>query len=264
MDCSRRSIWLILALLVLGGVFLLSCRKELPLRPRTGGEADVSEDGRKEERLQMVEHTIFRRGVTDDLVLEAMRTVPRHLFIPEDGQESAYDDYPVPIGLGQTISQPYIVAYMTQLLDIKPGDRVLEIGTGSGYQAAVLAEITSEVYSIEIIEPLGEKARARFDETGYEEVTTRIGDGYYGWPEHAPFDAIIVTAAAGHVPPPLVEQLTTGGRIVIPVGKPYEVQILMRVIKRADGTVYSELLDPVRFVPMTGAVQTTDQQGAGS
>jgi protein-L-isoaspartate(D-aspartate) O-methyltransferase len=214
------------------------------------------EAGRTEElRRRMVKTQIENRGVEDSQVLEAMRSVPRHRFVPSASLESAYADQPQPIGHGQTISQPYIVAYMTEVLEIEPGDKVLEIGTGSGYQAAVLAEITDEVWSIEIIEPLAGQAATRLQRLGYGEVQTRTGDGYYGWEEAAPFDAVIVTAAAGHIPPPLIEQLKAGGRMIIPVGGTYEVQSLMLVRKDAEGDVTTERLMPVRFVPMTGAAQ---------
>jgi protein-L-isoaspartate(D-aspartate) O-methyltransferase len=184
-----------------------------------------------------------------------MRTVPRHRFVPEEYRDTAYLDRPLPIGNGQTISQPYIVAFMTEALRLEPGDRVLEVGTGSGYQAAVLAEIAGHVYSIEIIRSLAESARDRLDQLGYRNITVRHGDGYHGWPEEAPFDAIIVTAAAGHVPPPLMEQLKPEGRLVIPVGPVFAVQTLVLVERTAGGEVRTEQLLPVRFVPMTGRAQ---------
>jgi len=211
---------------------------------------------RRAERERMVRTQIVRRDVTDPAVVEAMRNVPRHLFVPAGVRDDAYGDYPLPIGHGQTISQPYIVAFMTQLLDLKPGDRVLEIGTGSAYQAAVLSEITPHVFTIEIVKPLAEAAAARLDSLGYKTVRVKQGDGYYGWPEHGPFDAIIVTAAAGHVPPPLTEQLKPGGRMVIPLGGVYDVQQLVLITKDREGTARARSLLPVRFVPMTGAVQT--------
>jgi protein-L-isoaspartate(D-aspartate) O-methyltransferase len=191
--------------------------------------------------------------IQDPRVLKAMRRVPRHAFVPFATRLLAYRDTPLPIGHGQTISQPYVVAYMTQLLELEPGDRVLEIGTGSAYQAAVLAEITDEVYTIEIVEPLAEQAARRLQDLGYTRVRTRKGDGYHGWPEAAPFDAVIVTAAAGHVPPPLWEQLAPGGRMVIPVGGTYEVQQLLLLTKQPDGSRVSRALMPVRFVPFTRA-----------
>jgi protein-L-isoaspartate(D-aspartate) O-methyltransferase len=185
-------------------------------------------------------------------VMEALGRVPRHEFVPDGQLPFAYENRPLPIGHGQTISQPYIVALMTDLLDIEPDAAVLEVGTGSGYQAAVLAELVGSVYTIEIIEPLGEQARERLERLGYDNVAVKVGDGYYGWPEHAPFDAIIVTAAASHVPPPLVEQLRPGGRMVIPVGPRFYTQQLLLVEKGSDGEVTSRQVLPVAFVPLTG------------
>ena len=210
---------------------------------------------RAEEREEMVEWIARQYSLTDERVLRALRNVPRHLFMPASVRNLAYADTPLPIGYGQTISQPFMVAYMTKMLDLEPDDKVLEIGTGSGYQAAVLAELTSHVFTIEIIEPLGEIAGDRLASLGYGSIQTRIDDGYFGWSDHAPFDAIIVTAAAGHVPPPLVQQLAPGGKIVIPVGPVHQVQVLLLVTKDVDGTVRTQALMPVRFVPMTGTVQ---------
>ncbi len=207
-------------------------------------------------RERMVVSQIEARGVRDPKVLAALRKVPRHRFVPLNLEERAYDDTPLPIGYGQTISQPYIVAYMTEVLQLKGGEKVLEIGTGSGYQAAVLAEITTHVYTIEIIPELADRARKALDDTGYGFVRTRKGDGYYGWEEESPFDAIIVTAAAGHVPPPLLNQLKAGGRIVIPLGGPYEVQMLTLVEKGIDSTFRTTQLMPVRFVPFTRKTDT--------
>ena len=215
-----------------------------------------------ERRARMIEviRNYAERGLPDDPesgiaeeVLEAMARVPRHEFVPEDLVDSAYDDRPLPIGYGQTISQPYIVALMTDLLNPEPGERVLELGTGSGYQAAVLAELDLAVHTIEIVPALGMEAAQRLARLGYDSVATRIGDGYYGWPEAAPFDGIVVTAAASHVPPPLVSQLAAGGRMVIPVGQPFMVQQLVLVTKDAAGSVRTRQLLPVRFVPLTGA-----------
>lgn len=188
----------------------------------------------------------------DPAVFEAMRSVPRHRFVPEDEVAHAYENRPLPIGHGQTISQPYIVAIMTDLLEPAPDHSVLEVGTGSGYQAAVLAEIVESVRSIEIIEPLGNSARRRLDRLGYDNVEVRVGDGYYGWPEHAPYDGIVVTAVASHVPPPLLEQLKPGGRMIIPVGSRFLTQQLVLVEKATDGTVTTQQILPVRFVPLTG------------
>lgn len=210
---------------------------------------------RKEERQRMVRVQIQRRGVKKKDVLEAMRSVPRHRFVPDLGQRSAYADRPLPIGSGQTISQPYIVALMTEMLELEPGDRVLEIGTGSGYQAAVLSELTPYVYTIEIIKKLAGQARERFPKLGYKTIKTKQGDGYYGWDEHGPFDGIIVTAAAGHVPPPLVQQLKPGGRMVIPVGGVFETQHLVVVSKDEQDRIKTRSVLAVRFVPMTGRVQ---------
>jgi protein-L-isoaspartate(D-aspartate) O-methyltransferase len=189
-------------------------------------------------------------GLDDAAVLDAMRNIPRHEFVPERHAASAYDNSPLPIGYGQTISQPYMVAEMTRLLDLDPSDRVLEIGTGSGYQAAVLAEFTPHVYTVEIVEPLAESARKRLHRLGYDVVRVRHGDGYYGWQQHAPFDGIIVTCAAGQIPPPLVQQLAPGGRMVIPVGPVYATQSLMLVTKDEQGRVHSRSLMAVRFVPL--------------
>jgi protein-L-isoaspartate(D-aspartate) O-methyltransferase len=188
----------------------------------------------------------------DPRVLEAMATVPRHELVPDELRGVAYENRPLPIGHGQTISQPYIVAIMTDLLKFEPGQRVLEIGTGSGYQAAILGELGGEVYTIEIIEELGVQARRNLQRLGYSNIEARIGDGYYGWEEQAPFDAIVVTAAASHIPPPLIRQLKNGGRMIIPVGSRFMVQQLLLVEKDAAGKVTTRQILPVRFVPLTG------------
>jgi len=188
-------------------------------------------------------------------VLEAMRRVPRHLFTPDKHKSTAYADGPLPIGHGQTISQPYIVALMTAYLQVDEGDRILEIGTGSGYQAAVLSCLTQNVYSIEIVEDLAESAQSRLKKLGYDPVKVKAGDGYYGWQDYAPFDGVIVTCAAGHVPPPLLRQLKAGGRMVIPVGGPMEVQRLTLVTKNRQGQTSTQALMPVRFVPMKGEIE---------
>jgi protein-L-isoaspartate(D-aspartate) O-methyltransferase len=203
-------------------------------------------------RGSMVDNQIARRGVNDARVLEAMRLVPRHLFVPDSARAEAYDDRPLSIGEGQTISQPYIVALMTETLNLTGKERVLEIGTGSGYQAAVLSKLVADVYTIEILKPLGEQAQRTLADLGYKNVHVRIGDGYKGWPEAAPFDAIIVTAAPEHIPEPLKQQLKIGGRMIIPVGA--FVQDLILLTKTADGFTKKNLA-PVRFVPMTGEVQ---------
>ncbi len=209
----------------------------------------TSADPYAEARERMVREQIAGRGIEDPRVLAALSRIPRHELVPEDVRAHAYEDRPLPIGHGQTISQPFVVAYMTEQLRLRGGERVLEIGTGSGYQAAVLAEIAGEVFSIEIVAPLGERARADLKRLGYKNVHVRIGDGYRGWPEQAPFDAIIVTAAPGHVPQPLIDQLAAGGRLVLPVGG-FD-QELLRIERHADG-IHEERLIDVRFVPMRG------------
>lgn len=200
------------------------------------------------QRRQMVITQIERRGVDDKATLNAMRLVKRHLFVRKSLIKRAYDDRPLPIGYGQTISQPYIVAYMTELIHPKPHHSVLEIGSGSGYQAAVLARIVERVYTIEIIPQLGNSAKNRLSKLGYTNVEVKVADGYHGWEEHAPFDAIIVTAASEYIPPPLIKQLKDGGRMVIPVGSPFMVQTLMLVEKKGDKVTTTGLM-PVRFVP---------------
>jgi protein-L-isoaspartate(D-aspartate) O-methyltransferase len=200
----------------------------------------------------MVERQIAGRGIRDSRVLEAFRRVPRHQFVPDDYARLAYADQPLPIGEGQTISQPYIVAYMTEVLGLERGDRVLEVGTGSGYQAAIASQLADSVFTIEIFPDLATSAKERLERLGYANVAGRQGDGYFGWPEHAPFAAIVVTAAAGHVPPPLVQQLAPGGRMVIPVGGVFQVQHLVLVEKREDGRVTTRNLLPVQFVPLRG------------
>ena len=192
------------------------------------------------------------RPAFDQRVIAAMARVPRHEFVPTDQVPHAYENRPLPIGHGQTISQPYIVALMTELAAAGPDHTVLEVGTGSGYQAAVMAERAKAVYSIEIIEPLGRQAAERLQRLGYGSVQVRVSDGYQGWPEHAPYDVILVTAAASHVPPPLLRQLKPGGRMLIPVGAPFLVQQLMLVEKKTDGTVATRQIMPVAFVPLTG------------
>jgi protein-L-isoaspartate(D-aspartate) O-methyltransferase len=226
-----------------------------------GPQAGIAADDYAKARTAMVEtiaamqdstSEALARDTIDPRVLQAMATVPRHVLVPEALRSAAYENRPLPIGHGQTISQPYIVALMTDLLTLQPGDRVLEIGTGSGYQAAVLAEIGMQVYSIEIIEQLGELARTNLAELGYDDIEVRIGDGYYGWEEQAPFDAIIVTAAASHIPPPLIQQLRPGGHMIIPVGSRFMVQQLVLVDKDKDSEVTTRQVLPVRFVPLTG------------
>jgi protein-L-isoaspartate(D-aspartate) O-methyltransferase len=217
------------------------------------GFAAIAE--RQAERDRMVDEQLIGRGLRDEATLAAMRAVPRHFFVPEGVQRAAYADSPLPIGFGQTISQPYIVAFMTATAGITRDSTVLEIGTGSGYQAAVAAELSEQVYSIEIVPALAERAAAALKQAGYERVNVRSGDGYHGWPEHAPFDVIIVTAAADTIPPPLLAQLKEGGRMVIPVGPQFGAQNLVLVTKQ-DGKVRTRTLMPVRFVPFTRAGST--------
>jgi protein-L-isoaspartate(D-aspartate) O-methyltransferase len=241
-------------LLPLLGILLLQCtlsRNEFPSLATVAAQASADSE-EHQARQRMVEEQIAARGVRDARVLAAMRKIPRHLFVPPQMLPYAYADEPLPIGHGQTISQPYIVAFMSEALELKPHERVLEIGTGSGYQAAVLAELAREVYSIEIVEPLGNEAAERLKRLGYTNVKLRIGDGYRGWPEAAPFDAIMVTAAPDHVPPALVEPLREGGRLVLPVGRFF--QELIRIRRTPKGTQQESLL-PVRFVPMVGEAE---------
>lgn len=200
-------------------------------------------------RNQMVKSQIVARGISDPAILKAMERVPRHLFVPPALVKSAYNDQPLPIGYNQTISQPFIVAYMTELSKPAKGKKALEIGTGSGYQAAVLAEIVDTVFTIEIVPELAREAEARLKKLGYRNIVTRYGDGYKGWPEHSPFDIILVTAAADHIPEPLKEQLAEGGHLVIPVGNPATVQQLVVLTKRK-GKITEQRLEPVRFVPL--------------
>lgn len=227
-----------------------------PLRPTHEHRAF---EERIDERRRMVERQIERRDVKDPNVLKAMRAVPRHAFMPARQRAYAYADTPLPIGHAQTISQPYIVAFMTEALRLDPNSRVLEIGTGSGYQAAVCAEIAQAVYSIEIVEPLAKSATKLLKTLGYRNVFVKAGDGYYGWPEKAPFDAIIGTAAAERIPRPLTEQLKTGGRMILPVEGEFGFQHLMLLTKDARGRLRRQKVMPVRFVPMTGQVQRPER-----
>jgi protein-L-isoaspartate(D-aspartate) O-methyltransferase len=202
------------------------------------------------ERQRMVQQQLMPRGINDGRVLAAMAKVPREEFVPSDSREASYADGPLPIGYGQTISQPYIVAFMTEELRPKPNDRVLEIGTGSGYQAAILAELVKEAYTVEIVEPLAKNAETTLQRLGYKNVHVKIGDGYKGWPEEAPFDAIIVTCAPNKVPQPLVDQLKDGGRMVIPVGERFAQELYL--LEKKNGRLKESAVLPVRFVPMVG------------
>ena len=234
------------ALLVMAGVPIVMSQHE------PAQQATQPTDPSQAERLRMVTTQIEARGVSDSRVLEALRRVPRHRFLPDELRRHAYADRPLPIGLHQTISQPYIVALMTELIGPRPGMKVLEIGTGSGYQAAVLAECEVEVYTIEILPDLGRVAASLLTDLGYDRIHTRIGDGFDGWPEHAPFDAIIVTAAPPEIPQPLLDQLAPDGRLIIPVGENY--QNLVLATRTTDG-ITRRKITPVRFVPMTGKAQ---------
>lgn len=235
-------------IMIISVFFLLTGSEKVGICKET-----VSQDKFLSKRIRMVKEQIISRGIKDKLVINAMQKVQRHLFVPETLKDNAYIDSPLPIGENQTISQPYIVAFMTEALKLKKSDKVLEIGTGSGYQAAVLAEIVEKVYSIEIIEKLGKKAEKLLKTLGYNNITVIIGDGYNGVPEEAPFDAIIVTAAPKKIPDPLVEQLKSGGRMIIPVGDYYQELILIE--KPIDENTTIKRLLPVRFVPMTGKAE---------
>lgn len=221
--------------------------------PPAAGVAAVGEyrDARDALVASLAKPMQGRKAIEDARVLDAIREVPRHEFVREADRDRAYEDVPLDIGYGQTISQPYIVALMTQLLEVDENDKVLEVGTGSGYQAAVLSELVDEVYTLEVVEPLAEQADKRLEYLDFENVYVQQDDGYFGWQEHAPFDAIIVTAAASHIPPPLLEQLKPGARMVIPVGAPLQTQTLLLVEKSEEGAIRQESILPVRFVPFT-------------
>jgi protein-L-isoaspartate(D-aspartate) O-methyltransferase len=220
---------------------------------RGGDDAKVAPDEYAAARHRMVERHLVERGVKDPRVLEAFRTVPRHKFLPPESQRLAYEDESLPIGEGQTITPPFDVAFMTEALGPKPTDKVYEVGTGSGYQASILSRLVKDVYSVEIHKPLGERAAQVIKELGYTNVHTRVGDGYAGWPEAAPFDAIIVTCAPEKIPPPLAEQLKEGGRMVIPIGDRYNQTVYL--VEKRDGQLVRKALRPTLFVPMTGKAQ---------
>jgi len=241
--------------------------KQKPAKAKAGSEQEQEEKGDKpsrpqhshaafkeriREREKMVADDIAGRDINDPNVLKAMRLVPRHAFVRDREQQLAYSNYPLPIDFGQTISQPYIVAFMTQALELKPGSKVLEIGTGSGYQAAVCAEIAAEVYTIEIVKGLAKSAKERLEKLGYPNVFVKAGDGYFGWPDKAPFDAIIGTAAAERIPPPLIEQLKPLGRMILPYETDLGFQHLVLITKDQKGNISRKNVMPVRFVPMTG------------
>jgi protein-L-isoaspartate(D-aspartate) O-methyltransferase len=228
--------------------FLLVALSLLPAFVVYSGDPD--EKGRQ----RMVEHDLKGRGISDQKILGVMGKIPRHLFVDASLRDKAYEDYPLPIGEGQTISQPYVVALMTEALRLTPSDRVLEIGTGSGYQAAVLAPLVKDVYTIEIRKGLAEKAEKRLKDLGYRNINVKYGDGYFGWEDYAPFDAIIITASANHIPPPLIKQLKENGRLIIPLGSTVYFQTLTLAVKKK-GELELQQLTSVAFVPMTGEVQ---------
>jgi protein-L-isoaspartate(D-aspartate) O-methyltransferase len=242
---NRRWILVLSGLVIIGAILAGLAPGSRSSRESAGDDAAY-----QQARASMVEEGIVGWGVTDPAVIEAMGAVPRHRFVPQDYLDQAYENHPLPIGYGQTISQPYIVALMTETAELEPGDKVLEIGTGSGYQAAVLAEVGAEVFSIEIIGPLAETAKDRLAQLSYDGIELRSGDGYYGWTEAAPFDAIIVTAAPDHIPQPLLEQLAVGGVMVIPIGPPGGYQELWRLRRLSQDEVESTSLGGVRFVPL--------------
>jgi protein-L-isoaspartate(D-aspartate) O-methyltransferase len=268
----------LVAIVMVGGVWILKSGTESAVTLAAQDKkadanralADVNEQGEKvarpdhnhpafkeriDERKRMVATQIRARDVKDPNVLKAMQIVPRHAFMPSSQRRYAYGDYPLPIEHGQTISQPYIVAFMTEALKLRPGSKVLEIGTGSGYQAAVCGEIAREVYTIEIVKGLAKTAQERLKKLGYKNVFIKAGDGFFGWPDKAPFDAIIGTAAAKRIPEPLLEQLRPGGRMIIPTGSTLGFQHLVLITKDAKGKIHKSKVMPVRFVPMTGEVQ---------
>jgi protein-L-isoaspartate(D-aspartate) O-methyltransferase len=250
---ARRPGWLLATALGLGG-----CNGREPAETAHGAAPSPEElalDGRRAERERMVARQLATRGITDERVLAALRAVPRHRFVPPEQGRDAYADSALAIGHGQTISQPFVVAFMTQALALSGDERVLEIGTGSGYQSAILARLVHEVWSIEIVEPLAARATAVLAELGHANVHVRHGDGYLGWPEHAPFDAILVAAAPEHVPQPLLDQLAVGGRLILPVGSADQELLLIR--RTSDGYERESVL-PVRFVPMTGLAEERD------
>lgn len=235
-----------------GAFLLVALGLTMACNQGSGAGTQMTDPNRQAERHAMVERQIMARGVSDPSVLQALRKVSRHQFVTESEQDYSYEDRPLPIGFGQTISQPYIVAFMTEALKLQPTDKVLEIGTGSGYQAAVLAEIASEVFTIEIVEPLAKRAGETLSQLGYTNVHVRAGDGYQGWPSESPFNAIILTAAPDHIPQPLLDQLAIGGRLILPVGK--FLQELVLVHRTSEGYKQQTLL-PVAFVPMTGEAE---------
>ena len=240
---------------------VLSCASTVPLVLLSASsplDAADSYDKARQALLEEITHDVrdtaqyLNRRALDERVMRALASVPRHEFVPATKRASAYENRPLAIGYGQTISQPYIVAIMTDLVEPRAGCRAYELGTGSGYQAAILGELCENVFTVEIVEPLGNAARTRLERLGYANVEVRVGDGYYGWPERAPFDVIVVTAVASHIPPPLIEQLKPGGHMILPVGTRFTAQQLMLVSKAPDGHITARQILPVAFVPLTG------------
>jgi protein-L-isoaspartate(D-aspartate) O-methyltransferase len=252
---QRRLLFRILTVLFLWTVFAFLAETVFSMSQKPEEAGTTVPDTYAEARALMVTRDLKGRGITDERVLQVMGRLPRHLFVSGRLRNKAYADHPLPIEEGQTISQPYVVALMTELLKLKPGFRALEIGTGSGYQAAVLAEIVGEVYTIEIREGLAREAKKRLKRLGYESIQVKHADGYFGWEEHAPFDAIIVTAAANHIPPPLLKQLKEGGRLIIPLGSTTYYQTLT-VVTKVKGELEVEQITGVRFVPMVGEARS--------
>ena len=244
----------VLAVLISSNLLLLS----FPVHVTASSQEELNYMHKRQQMVRLIEDSVRQtshyldKEALDPRVMNAISAVPRHKFVPKNRRDDAYQNHPLPIGHGQTISQPYIVAIMTDLLKLSAQDKVLEIGTGSGYQAAILAELVDQVYSIEIIEPLGLRSTELFKQLGYKNISTKIGDGYYGWEDHAPFDAIIVTAAASHIPHALIQQLKPGGHMMIPVGSNFLTQQLLLVSKAKDGQITTRQILPVRFVPLTG------------
>ncbi len=238
----------------------LSAMASLSALVAAGAGDEPATDTRSAARNKMVQQSLIERGIKDKRVLDAFRTVPRHKFLPPDTQRQAYDDESIPIGEGQTLTAPFEVAFMTEVIDPKPTDKVYEVGTGSGFQSAILSRLVKDVYSVEIHPPLGKRAAEVHKELGYTNIHTRIGDGYAGWPEAAPFDAIVVTCAPTKVPPPLVEQLKEGGRMVIPLGGKFDQRVHLMIKK--DGKLTDKVLRPTLFVPMTGKAQREAKEGA--
>jgi protein-L-isoaspartate(D-aspartate) O-methyltransferase len=248
-----KKVMYLIAAAALTAFFLVVMMSEQPVEPVKPVREEVEHE-REQERQEMVEKQIISRRITDIETVNAMLAVPRHLFVPEDLQNQAYADYPLPIGYGQTISQPYIVALMTASLELEGDEKALEIGTGSGYQAAILAEIVGYVYTVEIIPELAERSETTLKELEYTNVAVKNADGYFGWEEHSPYDVIMITAAVDHIPPPLIQQLKDGGKLILPLGNPLYYQTLT-LVRKQEGEIYTKHISDVQFVPMTGYAQ---------